>query len=64
MSCCGARRRPLLPALDYLFTHITAIRFGLEEIDHAWKLIDKGEARRYVAALLNLGRTTLYRALG
>ena len=27
------------------------------------KLIDKGEARQYVADLLNVGRSTLYRAL-
>ena len=30
---------------------------------HARKLIDKGEARQYVADLLNVGRSTLYRAL-
>jgi DNA invertase Pin-like site-specific DNA recombinase len=34
-----------------------------EQIDHARKLIDKGEARQYVADLLNVGRSTLYRAL-
>jgi DNA invertase Pin-like site-specific DNA recombinase len=34
-----------------------------EQIDHARKLIDKGEARQYVANLLNVGRSTLYRAL-
>ena len=34
-----------------------------EQIDRAWKLIDKGEARQYVAGLLNVGRPTLYRAL-
>jgi len=34
-----------------------------EQIDHAHKLIDKGEARQYVADLLNVGRSTLYRAL-
>ena len=33
------------------------------QIDHARKLIDKGEARQYVADLLNVGRSTLYRAL-
>jgi DNA invertase Pin-like site-specific DNA recombinase len=27
------------------------------------KLIDKGEARQYVADILNVGRSTLYRAL-
>jgi DNA invertase Pin-like site-specific DNA recombinase len=34
-----------------------------EQIDHARKLIDKGEARQYVADLLNVGRSTRYRAL-
>ena len=34
-----------------------------EQINHARKLIDKGEARQYVADLLNVGRSTLYRAL-
>jgi len=34
-----------------------------EQIDHAGKLIDNGEARQYVADLLNVGRSTLYRAL-
>jgi DNA invertase Pin-like site-specific DNA recombinase len=33
------------------------------QINHARKLIDKGEARQYLAELLNLGRSTLYRAL-
>jgi DNA invertase Pin-like site-specific DNA recombinase len=33
------------------------------QIDHARKLIDRGEARQYVADLLNVGRSTLYRAL-
>jgi DNA invertase Pin-like site-specific DNA recombinase len=33
-----------------------------EQIEHARKLIDKGEARQYVADLLNVGRSTLYRA--
>jgi DNA invertase Pin-like site-specific DNA recombinase len=31
-----------------------------EQIKHARKLIDKGEARQYVADLLNVGRSTLY----
>jgi DNA invertase Pin-like site-specific DNA recombinase len=30
---------------------------------HARKLIDKGNARQSAADLLNLGRSTLYRAL-
>ena len=34
-----------------------------QQIDHAWKLIDAGERREDVAALLNVDRTTLYRAL-
>ena len=33
-------------------------------VDHARKLIDKGEARHYLADLLNVGRSTLYRTLG
>jgi DNA invertase Pin-like site-specific DNA recombinase len=46
------------------------VRFGRkpslrrEQIEHARKLIEKGEARQYVASLLNVGRSTLYRALG
>ncbi len=31
--------------------------------DHARKLLNKGEGRPYVADLLNVGRSTLYRAL-
>ena len=34
-----------------------------DQIAHARKLIDKGEGRQYVASLLNVGRSTLYRAL-
>jgi DNA invertase Pin-like site-specific DNA recombinase len=34
-----------------------------QQIDHARKLIDEGERREHVAALLNVNRTTLYRAL-
>ena len=34
-----------------------------EQIDHARKLIEQGESRKYVAGLLNVGRVTLYRAL-
>jgi hypothetical protein len=30
-------------------------RASTEQIDHARKLIDKGEARQYVADLLNVG---------
>lgn len=33
------------------------------QIDHARKLIGQGEPRQYVAGLLNVGRSTLYRAL-
>jgi DNA invertase Pin-like site-specific DNA recombinase len=39
------------------------VKLTAEQIDHARKLIDKGEARQYVAGLLNVGRSTLYRAL-
>ena len=39
------------------------VKLTPEQIDHARRLIDKGEARQYVAALLNIGRSTLYRAL-
>jgi len=34
-----------------------------QQITHARELIDKGEARHHVADLLNVDRTTLYRAL-
>ncbi len=34
-----------------------------DHINHARKLIEKGEGRRYVADPLNVGRSTLYRAL-
>jgi DNA invertase Pin-like site-specific DNA recombinase len=34
-----------------------------EQINHARRLLDKGEARQYVADLRNLSRSTLYRAL-
>lgn len=34
-----------------------------EQTAHARKLIDKGEARQYVADLLRISRSTLYRAL-
>jgi DNA invertase Pin-like site-specific DNA recombinase len=44
------------------------VKFGRKvkltsELDHARKLIDKGEGRQYVADLLSVGRSTLYRAL-
>jgi len=39
------------------------VKLTPEQIDHARKLIDKGEARQYVADLLNVGRSTLYLAL-
>jgi DNA invertase Pin-like site-specific DNA recombinase len=45
------------------------VRFGRkvkltpEQIEHARKLIDRGEARQYVAEILSVGRSTLYRAL-
>ena len=34
-----------------------------QQIDHAKKLIEDGQRREDVAALLNVDRTTLYRAL-
>jgi DNA invertase Pin-like site-specific DNA recombinase len=34
-----------------------------EQIEHARKPIEKGEARQYVADLLSVGRSTLYLAL-
>jgi DNA invertase Pin-like site-specific DNA recombinase len=34
-----------------------------EQIGHARQMIEKGEPRQYVADLLNVGRSTLYRAL-
>jgi DNA invertase Pin-like site-specific DNA recombinase len=39
------------------------VKLTAEQINHARKLIDKGEARQYVADLLSVGRSTLYRAL-
>jgi DNA invertase Pin-like site-specific DNA recombinase len=39
------------------------VKLTSQQINHARKLIDKGEARQYVADLLNVGRSTLYRAL-
>jgi DNA invertase Pin-like site-specific DNA recombinase len=39
------------------------VKLTPEQIDHARELIDKGEARQNVADLLNVGRSTLYRAL-
>jgi DNA invertase Pin-like site-specific DNA recombinase len=34
-----------------------------EQVNHARKLIDKGEARQVVAGILRVGRSTLYRAM-
>ena len=39
------------------------VKLTPEQINHARKLVDKGEARQYVADLLRVGRSTLYRAL-
>jgi DNA invertase Pin-like site-specific DNA recombinase len=39
------------------------VKLTPEQIEHARKLIDKSEARQYVADLLRVGRSTLYRAL-
>jgi DNA invertase Pin-like site-specific DNA recombinase len=38
-------------------------KLSAEQIDHAGKLIDKGEACQYVGNLLSVSRSTLYRAL-
>jgi DNA invertase Pin-like site-specific DNA recombinase len=38
-------------------------RLTPEQIEHVRKLIGKGKARQYVADLLNVGRSTLYKAL-
>ncbi len=38
-------------------------KLSRQQIDHARKLIDEGQRREDVAALLNVDRTTLYRAL-
>ena len=39
------------------------VKLTPEQINHARKLIDKGEARQYVADIPSVGRSTLYRAL-
>jgi DNA invertase Pin-like site-specific DNA recombinase len=39
------------------------LKLTRQQIEHARKLIDAGERREDVAALLNVDRTTLYRAL-
>jgi DNA invertase Pin-like site-specific DNA recombinase len=39
------------------------VRLTPERINHARKLIDKGGPRQYVADLLSVGRSTLYRPL-
>ncbi len=39
------------------------VKLTPDQVEHARKLIDKGEARQFVADLLNVGRSTLYRAL-
>jgi DNA invertase Pin-like site-specific DNA recombinase len=39
------------------------VKLTPEQINHACKLIDKGEARQYLADLLNVGRSTLDPAL-
>jgi DNA invertase Pin-like site-specific DNA recombinase len=38
------------------------VKLTPEQTDHTGELIDKGDARQYVADLLNVGRFTLYRA--
>ena len=39
------------------------VKLTAQQINRAPKLIEKGEARHYVAGLLNVDRSTLYRAL-
>jgi DNA invertase Pin-like site-specific DNA recombinase len=39
------------------------VKLTPEQLNHARKLIDKVESRQYVADLLNVGRSTLYRVL-
>jgi hypothetical protein len=39
------------------------VKLTLEQIDHARKLINKGEARQYVADILNVGRSAIDRTL-
>jgi DNA invertase Pin-like site-specific DNA recombinase len=39
------------------------VKLTPEQIGHSQDLIDKAEARQCVADLLNVGRSTLYRAL-
>ena len=39
------------------------VKLTAEQVAHARKLIDKGEAQQYVADLLNVCRSTLYLAL-
>jgi DNA invertase Pin-like site-specific DNA recombinase len=39
------------------------VKLTPDQIDHARKSIDKGDARQHMADLLNVGRSTLYRAL-
>jgi len=39
------------------------VKLTREQIDHARKLIDEGASRQYVADLLTVGHSTLYRAL-
>jgi hypothetical protein len=38
-------------------------KLSLEQIEHAREQIDKGKRREDIAALMNVDRTTLYRAL-
>jgi DNA invertase Pin-like site-specific DNA recombinase len=58
----GVKFHPLQP-------RTRGVKFGRkpkltrQQIHHARKLIDDGQRREDVAALLNVNRTTLYRAL-
>jgi len=63
----GRSLRDLITMLDDLKHR--GVKFGrkrklsAQQIDHARRLIDTGQRREDVAALLNVDRTTLYRAL-
>lgn len=66
MTGVHAKRPALSPCLQALRAADPLIAWKLdrsEQINHARKLLNKGEARQYVADLLNEGRSTIYRAL-
>ena len=59
----GVKFHSLTEGIDTATPAGRKVKLTPEQIDHARKLIDKGEARQHVADLLNVGRSTLYRAL-